>query len=141
MNASISIAARAEARRLADHAIRRCIDIVHTDRYTGSRTTIQAELPMAVATRPRTRKTTVISLRADEANKRLIDRAAAVLGEDRTEFMLDAATREARTVILDRCLFELDDSSFQRFMDVLDAPPKNNPRLRRLMTRRPLWER
>jgi uncharacterized protein (DUF1778 family) len=96
---------------------------------------------MAVATRLKTRKSEEITLRADEARKRLIDRAAAVLGMDRTQFMLDAATREARTVILDRRLFELEDSALQRFIDVLDAPRKNNPRLRRLMTRRAPWER
>ena len=41
-----------------------------------------------------TARTRVINLRTDEARRALIDRAAEALGKDRTEFMLDAATRE-----------------------------------------------
>lgn len=83
----------------------------------------------------------IINLRTDEARRDLIDRAATALGKDRTEFMLDAATREARAVLLDRCLFQLDDRAFRRFAAALEAPPADNPRLRRLLSRRAPWER
>jgi uncharacterized protein (DUF1778 family) len=36
--------------------------------------------------------------------------------------MLDAATREATTVLLDRRLFQLDALAFKRFAAMLDAP-------------------
>jgi uncharacterized protein (DUF1778 family) len=83
----------------------------------------------------------VINLRTDEARRALIDRAAETLGKDRTEFMLDAATREAQAVLLDRRFFPLDESAFQRFAAALDAPPADNPRLRKLLSKRAPWER
>lgn len=82
----------------------------------------------------------VINLRTDEARRELIDRAAAALGKDRTEFMLDAATREAQSVLLDRRLFHIDSADFRRFTEVLDTPPADNPRLRRLLAKRAPWE-
>ena len=88
-----------------------------------------------------TTRTRVINLRTDEARRSLIDRAAAALGKDRTEFMLDAATREAQSVLLDRRFFQLDDAAFQRFTEILDAPPTANRRLRKLLAKPAPWER
>jgi uncharacterized protein (DUF1778 family) len=88
-----------------------------------------------------TARTKVINLRTDEGRRALIDRAAAALGKDRTEFMLDAATREARSVLLDRRLFQLDEAAFRRFANALDTPPADNPRLRKLLASRAPWER
>ena len=90
------------------------------------------------AAAPRTR---VINLRTDEPRRALIDRAAAAVGKDRTAFMLDAATREAQSVLLDRQFFQLDAATFRRFTEALDAPPADNPRLRQLLTKRAPWER
>jgi uncharacterized protein (DUF1778 family) len=55
--------------------------------------------------------------------------------------MLDAATREARSVLLDRRLFQLDEAAFRRFANALDTPPADNPRLRKLLASRAPWER
>lgn len=86
-------------------------------------------------------RTKVINLRTDETRRALIDRAAEALGKDRTEFMLDAATREAQSVLLDRRLFQLSETDFRRFTEALDAPPAANPRLRKLLAKRAPWER
>ena len=86
-------------------------------------------------------RTRVINLRTDEARRDLIDRAAQVLGKDRTEFMLDAATREAQLVLLDRRFFQLDETAFRQFTEALDASPADNPRLRKLFAKRSPWER
>lgn len=83
----------------------------------------------------------VINLRTDEARRALIDRAAEAVGKDRTEFMLCAATREAQSVLLDRCFFQLDPTAFRRFIQLLDAPPAANPRLRKLLATPAPWER
>jgi uncharacterized protein (DUF1778 family) len=88
-----------------------------------------------------TARTRVINLRTDEARRALIDRAAEALGKDRTEFMLDAATREAQSVLLDRRLFHLDEAAFRRFSKALDAPPTASPRLRKLLATPAPWER
>lgn len=86
-------------------------------------------------------RTKVINLRISEASRALIDRAAEALGKDRTEFMLEAATREAQSVLLDRRFFQLDEDAFERFAEALDAPPSDNPRLRKLLATRAPWER
>jgi uncharacterized protein (DUF1778 family) len=90
---------------------------------------------------PARTRTKVINLRTDEARRALIDRAAEALGKDRTEFMLDAATREAQSVLLDRRVFQLDDAAFRRFTRILDAPPTANSRLRKLLAKRAPWDR
>ena len=90
--------------------------------------------------RARATRTRVINLRTDETSRALIDRAAEALGKDRTEFMLDAATREAQSVLLDRQFFQLDEAAFRRFSKALDAPPADNPRLRQLLAKRAPWE-
>jgi uncharacterized protein (DUF1778 family) len=82
-----------------------------------------------------------INLRVSRSQKALIDRAAEALGRNRSDFMLDAACREAESVLLDRCYFQLDDEAFKRFTAMLDAPPKSNPRLARLLTRKAPWEK
>lgn len=86
-------------------------------------------------------RTRVINLRTTEASRALIDRAAEALGKDRTEFMLEAATREAQSVLLDRRFFQLDKAALHQFAEALDAPPADNPRLRKLLARRAPWER
>jgi len=82
-----------------------------------------------------------INLRTDARSRDLIDRAAEALGKNRSEFMLEAARREATAVLLDRRLFLLDDPAFRRFTAALDAAPAENPRLRRLLLSRAPWER
>jgi uncharacterized protein (DUF1778 family) len=82
-----------------------------------------------------------INLRASRQQKALIDRAAEALGRSRSDFMLETASREAESVLLDRRYFVLSDDVFQRFVTMLDRPPKDNPRLRRLLQTKPPWER
>jgi uncharacterized protein (DUF1778 family) len=55
--------------------------------------------------------------------------------------MLDTACREAEAVLLDRRYFVLSEAAFKRFTAMLDQPPKDNPKLRRLLETRPPWER
>ena len=82
-----------------------------------------------------------INLRADERKRALIDRAAETVGKNRSEFMLDAACREATSVLLDQRFFMLDEKVFKRFTAALDKSPADNPRLRRLLRSKAPWER
>jgi uncharacterized protein (DUF1778 family) len=82
-----------------------------------------------------------INLRASRKQKILIDRAAEALGRSRSDFMLDTACREAESVLLDRRYFALSEEAFKRFTRMLDSPPKNNPRLRRLLQTKAPWDR
>jgi uncharacterized protein (DUF1778 family) len=82
-----------------------------------------------------------INLRVSLSQKALIDRAAEAQGRNRSDFMLEAACREAESVLLDRRYFNLDDDAFQRFTALLDAAPKSNPRLARLLKTKAPWDK
>jgi uncharacterized protein (DUF1778 family) len=82
-----------------------------------------------------------INLRVSRRQKALIDSAVESLGRNRSDFMLDVVCREAESVLLDRCYFNLGKKEFQRFSDLLDNPPAANPKLARLLMRKPAWER
>jgi uncharacterized protein (DUF1778 family) len=82
----------------------------------------------------------IINLRADERRRSLIDRAAERLGKNRSEFMLEAACREATSVLLDQRFFLLDEKAYKRFTAALDKPPAENRRLRRLLLTKAAWE-
>lgn len=88
-----------------------------------------------------TARTRTINIRIEEERRTLIDRAAEAAGKDRTQFVLDAATREATTVLLDQRYFQLDTNTFAKFNAALDAPPAENPRLRALLSIKAPWER
>lgn len=80
-----------------------------------------------------------INLRALPEQRDLIDRAAQLLGKNRSDFMLEAACDKAQAVLLDQVYFNLDADRFQQFIDLLDAPPTPNPRLERLMAVKAPW--
>jgi len=85
-------------------------------------------------------RSATVNLRLKATSRDLIDRAAAAIGKSRTEFMVEAARREAEDVLLDRCFFGLDDGAFTAFMTALDQPPADNARLRRLLRQSAPWE-
>lgn len=80
-----------------------------------------------------------INLRALAEQRDLIDRAAHLLGKNRSDFMLEAACDKAQAVLLDQVYFNLDADRFQEFIDLLDAPPTSNPGLERLMAVKAPW--
>ena len=82
-----------------------------------------------------------INLRANRRQRGLIDRAAATVGKNRSDFMLEAACRAADAVLLDQRFFLLDEKAYKRFTAALDKPPADNPMLRRLLRSKPPWER
>ena len=84
---------------------------------------------------------TMINLRAEKGKRALIDRAAEAVGKNRSEFMLEAACREATAVLLDRRFFHLDEKAYKRFTAALDKPPADSAQLRRLLTSKAPWER
>jgi uncharacterized protein (DUF1778 family) len=87
-----------------------------------------------------TTRDATVNLRLPASARDLIDQAAAAVGKSRTEFMVEAARREAETVLLDRCFFALGAKSCSEFAAALDKPPATNPRLRRLLTSAAPWE-
>lgn len=96
---------------------------------------------MPVSSKSRENRTETINLRVSRRQKSLIDSAAQALGRDRSDFMLEAACREAEGVLLDRRYFALPAEEFKRFTAMLDKPPASNPRLARLLKTRAPWDR
>jgi uncharacterized protein (DUF1778 family) len=82
-----------------------------------------------------------INLRALPQQRDLIDQAAALLGKNRSDFMLEAACERAQSVLLDQVFFHLDTEKFQQFTALLDAPPAPNPGLERLMAVKAPWDK
>ena len=77
-----------------------------------------------------------ISIRAKAGQRDLIDQAADRLGRSRSDFMLEAACRQAEDVLLDQTYFALDAKSFAAFQAMLDRPPAPTDRLRRTLKAR-----
>lgn len=80
-----------------------------------------------------------INLRALPAQRDLIDHAANLLGKNRSDFMLEAACERAQSVLLDQVFFGLDAEKFAQFTAVLDAPPRANAGLKRLLAVKAPW--
>jgi uncharacterized protein (DUF1778 family) len=89
---------------------------------------------------PKQRRGVVINLRASSSLRDLIDRAARLVGQNRSEFMLESARRRAEDVLLDQRLFVLDEGKYQAFLSILDAPAKPTQELKRLLARQAPWE-
>jgi len=87
------------------------------------------------------KKVTPINLRAKLQQRLLIDRAAKVLGKNRSDFMLEVACREAENVLLDQRFFQLDKKAFNAFNTALNAPIKSSPKLKKLLNRKPQWQK
>jgi len=85
-------------------------------------------------------RNTAINLRARAEQRDLIDCAAQTLGKNRSDFMLEASCEKAQRVMLDQVLFNLDAKRFRDFCKLLDAPPKANPGLERLLASASPWE-
>lgn len=82
-----------------------------------------------------------INIRAQKRQRDLIDQAAERLGRSRSEFMLDAACREAEDVLLDQSFFLVDAGTFERVHRLLEKPLPVTTKLRRLIETKPPWER
>ena len=80
-----------------------------------------------------------ISIRAKAGQRDLIDQAADRLGRSRSDFMLEAACRQAEDVLLDQTYFALDAKGFAAFQDMLDSPPAPTDRLRRTLKAQAPW--
>jgi uncharacterized protein (DUF1778 family) len=81
-----------------------------------------------------TAKTERFELRATAEEMARI-RAAVELGHERsiTEFLLDSALVAAEMRLMDRTQFTLSAKEYNNFLEVLDRPVQEKPRLRRLL--------
>ncbi|MCY4613005.1 MAG: DUF1778 domain-containing protein [Nitrospira sp.] len=82
-----------------------------------------------------------VNFRMTDERLALIDRAAAIRGVTRTEFVLRSSEAAAIETLNERPVIALDDEAYEAFVAALDAPVQPNDRLKERFARRPLWER
>lgn len=83
----------------------------------------------------------IINIRARQRQRELIDQAAALLGKNRSDFMLEVVCREAEALLLDKRMFSLDTATWNQFNSLLDAPPREIPELRKLLSKKAPWDK
>ncbi|MEI5668337.1 DUF1778 domain-containing protein [Bosea sp. CCNWLW174] len=81
-----------------------------------------------------------LNMRIKPSIRSLIDRAAALVKQNRTDFMLEAAEQRAQRVLLDRVVFPVSPEVYAQFVERLDAPANPNDRLKRTMTTKAPWD-
>lgn len=85
-------------------------------------------------------KRDTLNIRIKPEVRGLIDRAAELVGKNRTDFVLDAARHAAEDALLDRTVFVVNSKAYAEFIARLDAPPQPNERLRRSLETAAPWE-
>ncbi len=63
-----------------------------------------------------------IHLRARAQDRIIIDKAAELVGANRSQFMLSSALKEAKNILLDQSTICVDVKAFQQIMDWMDTP-------------------
>ena len=91
---------------------------------------------------PRTakRKDHPLSMRLPEADIAMIDRAAALRGRSRTDFVRDAAVRAAEDVLMENRPIRMSAEGFDAFLATLAGPAAPVPALVDLFRRPAPWE-
>lgn len=92
---------------------------------------------MTLSSRAPKRTTLNIRIRPDERG--LIDRAARARGQNRTDFILEAARKAAEEALLDRTLIAVSAEAHAKFLHRLDAPPHPSVRLKRTLHAKAPW--
>ena len=94
---------------------------------------------MRISTRQAAKRDT-LNIRIKPEVRGLIDRAAELVGKNRTDFVLDAARHAAEDALLDRTVFVVSSKAYAEFIARLDAPPQPNARLRRSLETVAPWD-
>jgi uncharacterized protein (DUF1778 family) len=89
---------------------------------------------------PIKRKEHPLSMRLPEADIAIIDRAAALRGRSRTDFVRDAAVRAAEDVLMDMVPIRMSGRGFKAFMASLSEPAAAIPEMVELVRRAAPWE-
>jgi len=86
------------------------------------------------------RKLQPLSMRLPEADVAIIDRAAALRGRSRTDFVRDAAVRAAEAALMENTPIRLSEEDFDEFVAAISGPGVAVPELVKLFKRRAPWE-
>jgi uncharacterized protein (DUF1778 family) len=87
------------------------------------------------------RKEHPLSMRLPETDIAIIDRAAALRGRSRIDFVRDAAVRAAEDVLMETAPIRMSPAGFKAFMAALSGPATPVPEMIELFQRAAPWER
>ncbi len=90
--------------------------------------------------RPAHRKVYPLSMRLPEADVAVIDRAAALRGRSRTDFVREAAVRAAEAALLENGPLRMSEKGFAAFMAAISAPAEAAPEMVAALKRRAPWD-
>ena len=93
---------------------------------------------MATTTARRAEK---IDIRLTAEAKETLRSAAAAQGRTVSDFVLDSALQRAAETLPDRTRFDLGAKQWAEFQALLDAPPRELPRLAKLLKKPSMFER
>jgi uncharacterized protein (DUF1778 family) len=86
-------------------------------------------------------KETKVQLRMRPLQKEVIARAASLKQTTLTNFMVEHAFQAAQQIVADQAHFYLSPKKWDEFCAALDAPPKELPALRKLLTEPGVFDR
>jgi uncharacterized protein (DUF1778 family) len=86
-------------------------------------------------------RTAKLDLRLTPEAKKKLQTAAESSGRTVSEFVLESALVRAEETLADRTRFGLNADRWKAFLEALDAPPRDLPRLRRLLRDPSAFER
>jgi uncharacterized protein (DUF1778 family) len=89
----------------------------------------------------RSTRSAKLDLRLTPEAKQKLQVAAESAGRTVSEFVLESALVRAEETLADRTRFGLDADHWKAFMEALDAPPREIPRLGRLLQEPSVFER
>ena len=76
-----------------------------------------------------------LNLRLRAADDDVIRRAAAQVGQSVSEFLTTSAVERAHEILADQREFAVDAATWDAFTELLDEPPRPDPRLVELFAR------
>jgi uncharacterized protein (DUF1778 family) len=100
-----------------------------------------AEMRTRTAPPSRPAKSERIALRASREQRELIAKASDLTSSSLSDFVLRASIARAEEVLADRLEFRLPPDRWNAFVEMLDRPPVDKPRLRRFLSEPSIFER
>lgn len=85
-------------------------------------------------------KSARIDLRVNQAQKSILEQAAASQGKKLSEFVILASTEAAQLALADQNRFFLSEAQMTKFLASLDEEPQEIPALRELFLRKSVFE-
>lgn len=98
-------------------------------------------MPARSARAKRTTRSEKLDLRLTPAAKRTLQSAAEAAHKSVSEFVVESALARAEEALLDRRQIFVSAEAYDKFVAMLDAPSRDHPRLRRLLTEPSIFDK